>query len=640
MTNKSERVDSKVTAVEFEMEYGEVFNLPEEERVALLDYENKLVNLRPQIVSSYTSLDLLNKVTKERDVKTKSVLDDLREQSDQIRIAQNISILYLTVLEAASESGWSREQAMEVFTKQLEFNTLVSKFTIDLAKKRLTGMYLSDNRKMSVAYARLAKQIPSWYKPSVYEWRNLIFKTFDKQLDLERTLLFGICTSNIGYIEGTYRITSELILPDWIEDKPNSGLPDKEVVEMDLKEDELAKQKLVEQFEYLSDRRSYLTESARQKGRKTISLNTEKYQELFPNNQTSLAQIVMFLGNTDQMTYYNIDPKKINDLSPSQINSNAFSEQSKELFFIRHFAESAEMSEEMVSIFIRKKLDEIKFFEGTPEEKSLKIAALLSAQGITNEMAELRLNDKKSAQRLTFDIRPMMNELNDDNLEILRNKYDGNPFTNQTEFIEDLAEAIASSFWAMSEAKETDKLKVEYKKFVIIWLKNNWRVAYATLYHRLHNSDLFDQQPIDNSVGQAVTTQVTEDFLAIETAITDAKLGSLTDWSVYLDVNKNRDSRMEKLSGESLEELETQLEALIIKHRISCSIKLSSVIHTLEWAAALPQEVLQVMIREVVNGEDYLKIKRGNVRLFFQIDQSQKRLIFFVYQKQALGYSF
>lgn len=97
---------------------------------------------------------------------------------------------------------------------------------------------------------------------------------------------------------------------------------------------------------------------------------------------------------------------------------------------------------------------------------------------------------------------------------------------------------------------------------------------------------------------------------------------------------------MEELSGESLDDIEAQLEDVLLKHRISCSIKLSSVVNTLEWITTLPKEVVQVMIRETINGLDYLKIKRGNVRLFFQIDNEKKQLRFFVYQKQSLEYHF
>lgn len=97
---------------------------------------------------------------------------------------------------------------------------------------------------------------------------------------------------------------------------------------------------------------------------------------------------------------------------------------------------------------------------------------------------------------------------------------------------------------------------------------------------------------------------------------------------------------MEELSGESLEDIETQLENILNKHRISCSIKLSSVVNTLEWITTIPKEVIQIMIRESINGLDYLKIKRGNVRLFFQIDSDKKQLRFFVYQKQSLEYHF
>ena len=336
------------------------------------------------------------------------------------------------------------------------------------------------------------------------------------------------------------------------------------------------------------------------------------------------------------MTYYDVDSQSIDQLSPTQINEKALQDKQKEEWFIRRFAETADLSEEMVRIFLKKRLEDMKFFDGSQEEKARKIAAVFSDFGQSKEIAALRAVDKKTAQRLTFDVRPMLAEMDQLELGALQLKFVNNPFASRNEFVTEIACEIVNSFWSGSNDKDIAKFKADYKKFVVNWLKNNWRSAYAALYHRLHNSDIFDS-PTPNQTVEETALEESED---IESAITEIKMGSLLDWRVVFDVNKNGDTRMEELEGDSLDALESRLEELLIKHRISCSIKLSSVIHTLEWAAGLPQEVLQLMIRETVNGQEYLKIKRGNIRLFFQINQSQKRLVFFVYQKQDKSYHF
>ena len=637
MANKVEVVDSKIAALEFERENGNLFDLTQEQRVHLLKYEGELLDFRPQLVTSFTALDRLNGITKERDIKIKAILDDLREQSDQIKIAQNVSVLYLTVLEIGERECWTQAQIAEVFTKQLDFNHEVSVVTKDLAKKRLRGGELPSNRVIGAAYNKLAKRIPSWYKLDTMAWQNFIFSSFATQLNIEKEQLSGICSSSIGRLEGTYRITDDNILPDWMNNVDiETGNPDKDIVTYDLKEDEQAKQRLVEQFEYLASKKGYLAESARSKGRKTISRNADKYRRLFPYDELDLAQFVMFLANTDGMTYYDVDSQSIDQLSPTQINEKALQDKQKEEWFIRRFAETADLSEEMVRIFLKKRLEDMKFFDGTQEERARKIAAVFSDFGQSKEIAALRAVDKKTAQRLTFDVRPMLAEMDQLELGALQLKFVNNPFASRNEFVTEIACEIVNSFWSGSNDKDIAKFKADYKKFVVNWLKNNWRSAYAALYHRLHNSDIFDS-PTPNQTVEETALEESED---IESAITEIKMGSLLDWRVVFDVNKNGDTRMEELEGDSLDALESRLEELLIKHRISCSIKLSSVIHTLEWAAGLPQEVLQLMIRETVNGQEYLKIKRGNIRLFFQINQSQKRLVFFVYQKQDKSYHF
>ena len=76
MVNKVEVVDSKIAALEFERENGNLFDLTQEQRVHLLKYEGELLDFRPQLVTSFTALDRLNGMTKERDIKIKASLKE------------------------------------------------------------------------------------------------------------------------------------------------------------------------------------------------------------------------------------------------------------------------------------------------------------------------------------------------------------------------------------------------------------------------------------------------------------------------------------------------------------------------------------------------------------------------------------
>ncbi len=639
MTNKAETVDAITVSENFEREFGDVFGISDEERERLKEYDARLMEFRPQLITSYLSLDRLNKETSERNDKLHTVLDDLREQSDLITMGQNASILYLVVLEVAAQSGWTQEQTQEVFEKQLEFNNDASKVTKGLNKKKLKSQ-LFDNRDIKAAYLRLGKKIPSWYKQSLNDWQNFIYNGFSRQGEIQKSILSGISTEVIGSIGGPYRITSDRTLPDWMIDRAEGEYPEKEMVENGLIEDERSKQKLVDQFRYVDSKVVHSTEIAISKGKKAIGRNTSVFRQLFPSDNLSLAQLVLFLADTDEMTYYDVDPEKIESMTPAQINHKALKDQAKEDWFIRRFAQTADISVEMVRLYLRKKFDEIKFFDGTNEDKRLKLAALLSTAKSNAQVQTLRQVDKKTAQRLNFDILPMLQAVDEDGINQMRDSFLDNPFALNNELISRLSDEMVNRLWSNGTDKELTRIKEDYKKFVVNWLRTHWREAYSALYFRLHKAGPFDIEPKSEPITEDITATGVDEAREIETAINEVKMGSLLDWSVCFDVNKNGDSKMELLEGDSLEALEDRLQALLLKHRISCSIKLSSVVHALEWAATLPQNKLQLMIRENIEGRDYLKIKRGNVRLFFQIDPREKRLVFFVYQKQSLSYRF
>lgn len=641
MISVSESDKAESAAKTFENRYGRVFVLSDHERESLLAYDARLMDYRPQATTSLQALERLNKHTGERVDKLREVKKDLSREYDQIAMIQNTSFLYLYFCEISQGNGWSKEQIVEAFEAQLKFYNEISLAAKDLISRRIKGFLISNNRQAVAARDRLAKRKPSWYQQDLQTWLNLMHDEFFAESDIRKRLTIDINDVSIGKSDVTYRVTSQEFVPEWLSnmrDDDQSEIPTAETVESDVIEDEYAKKRLVDEFMYVDSKLQYLVQLAVGRGRKTIGRNTEKIRELLPD-PFSLSELLLFLADTDGVVYYKLDPDKIPEMTPAAVNSTALRDEAKEEWVIRRFAQNAEMSEEMLRIYLKKKFDELKLFEVPNEERMMLIATLLADIG-GDKLADLRQKDKKAFQKINFDLRPMISAIPEEILAELREQLVDNPFVNQDQLIRRFATVIANSLWGTLQSRDCVKLKEEYLKFVVNWLKNNWRDAYAALFLQIH-------KPADFQTGSEIDTdehnaqdgnsgQVSE----IESEIIEAKIGRLAGWEILFDVNKNGDRHMEELSGESLEDIETQLENILNKHRISCSIKLSSVVNTLEWITTIPKEVIQIMIRESINGLDYLKIKRGNVRLFFQIDSDKKQLRFFVYQKQSLEYHF
>ena len=641
MINRRESSDTESVVKAFEQRYGRVFRLPDSDRESLSAYNDLLMEYRPQATTSFQALGRLNKHTGQRVDKLRAAKSDLSIEYDQIAMIQNTSFLYISLYEIGQKNGWSKEQIAEAFEAQLKFYNEISVAAKELVRRRIKGFSISNNRQAVAARDRLAKRKPDWYQNDLKSWLNFMHDEFSIQSDIRSRLVADICPTSIGQSDRTYRVTAENLVPEWLSDtrRDDQGeMPTLETVENDVVEDEYAKKRLVDEFLYLESKCEHLAQLAADRGRKTIERNTRRMRDLLPV-PSNLPQLLMFMADTDGVVYYNLDPDRISAMTPAEINSTALAGESKEEWLIRRFAQNAEMSEELLRVYLKKKFDELKIFEVSTEQRIRLVGALLAGADKTELMA-LRNEDKKAFQTINFDLRPMLGSVPDEVMQDLQSRLVDNPFVSQDQLIGQLSSTIVDYFWSTSQSREVIKLKEEYRKFSINWLKNNWREAYAGLYVHLHRKAAFQSETEENEEGKSLSVEVVSQTAEIETEIREAKIGGLAGWQILFDVNKNGDPHMEELSGESLDDIEAQLEDVLLKHRISCSIKLSSVVNTLEWITTLPKEVVQVMIRETINGLDYLKIKRGNVRLFFQIDNEKKQLRFFVYQKQSLEYHF
>lgn len=621
-------------------EFGDLFVMTAAEKEAMLEYERRLMEFRPQQLASFTALARLNKETEDRNTRLAALNKSLEEQTDQIQMSQNIDLFFLAISDYGKAKGWSEAQILDVLQRHMEYTFQVTHIMADtVASKSLTNMLAGQRRKSVEALNGHKSSVPEWFRGSKAQWYAVI-NELDSVIKAEENKRLGDGERRTIAKKGRFfRVISPDCVPDWYEPNPKA-MPDMDVVLEDYLDEEEHKNKILEEFRFVSRQRTEIYEKTQEKGRKTIGRNTRRIQELLPE-QTSLAELIMFLADTDGLTYYDLDPSKIDAMSPAQVNAAALEEEAKENKFIADFVRKSGMSPEMVRLFLEKKLAEAKLSEAEAELRGRYIAALLEKDPDSENLAELRALDKKRVQKITYEIKPLLVGLDEECLELLRHEFVGNPFVTEKELAAKLAQFISATPWTESRTKETSRLARDYERFALNWLRSNWRKAYAALYLQLHpKAELVTETPHELDEETNAVDLADEEQRELAESIEEVRLGNLAQWEVYYDVNKNGDGRMETVEAESLLDMEGVLASILQKHRISCSVKLSSIIHTLEWTTAIPQDVLQIMIRERVNGRDYLKIKRGNVRLFFQMDRAAKRLTFFVYQKQSLSYHF
>lgn len=165
------------------------------------------------------------------------------------------------------------------------------------------------------------------------------------------------------------------------------------------------------------------------------------------------------------------------------------------------------------------------------------------------------------------------------------------------------------------------------------FLRNHSQWAYEQLNASLTGKD-------EETKPKQVTT-ISDVQGDIETTREEVAQGNLLAWHIFYTDNKSLDDKhLVEIGGSTLKEREETLEALRIKEQIPLSIKPGSVIRALDWLVTVPQDVEQVRIRKDIGGEEFKKLKRGDLRILYQMRPPEKAIIFFLHQKQAWTYGF
>lgn len=210
--------------------------------------------------------------------------------------------------------------------------------------------------------------------------------------------------------------------------------------------------------------------------------------------------------------------------------------------------------------------------------------------------------------------------------------------TTTEHFIWDMAELISSHIKREKVQLTRSQLGALHylSKFTATFLRNHHNFLLRELHKSLQDN-FFEQEELKPK-DSLITANLQEE---IESTTEEIAQGNLAGWHIFYTDNKSSDEKhLTEIGGKTLEERELALQELFSKENVSFSIKPGSIVRVFEWLVTVPEEVEQVRIRKNIGDEVFRKIKRGSLRIFYQMSWEKKDLIFFVHQKQAWGYGF
>ena len=167
----------------------------------------------------------------------------------------------------------------------------------------------------------------------------------------------------------------------------------------------------------------------------------------------------------------------------------------------------------------------------------------------------------------------------------------------------------------------------------------NWQWAYQQLKFPVNSVSTRTDDPKQELITNAEETEIL--IQEFDHDISEVETGGLKGWNVMYSLNATLNNiDLITIEGETLDEKSEFLKKLFVDEGISCSTDPSNVIAVLERKTEASPESEYIVPVFTVKHEDFKRQRVGGVRVFYKMDQVLKKMIFWVYQKQANGYDF
>lgn len=246
--------------------------------------------------------------------------------------------------------------------------------------------------------------------------------------------------------------------------------------------------------------------------------------------------------------------------------------------------------------------------------------------------------NKKGFMILNYDLRPFMEMLGNDDLELINQFINDQNTKEAGPVISFIGDLLSENLRKQQDSLPENLVKTlkDYRSFLRKFLRNNWQ----TLFQQFHSllfplKGIVEEEkptPIEEYSYKRITEQVDEE-------ISVADKGNLLNWTLlYSPQERTEEETAITVEGDTLDQKSRFLQDLFAHLGVSNSIKTDSIIHTLDWKTQMPKDVEQIVPGIIVRGERWKKIKRQDMRILYRMFPDQRKLMFFIYKKKGWGY--
>lgn len=589
-----------------------------------------------------TATGPLRKLSEETENRVNAI-DKTSEEIDNqlINIESPITIgrVYLKMLDDEQLKHATAEEIFDFFKLCLDINT--SRFQLaslkeskDLQITALRGIAgIRDKKRNLSEFIQTAKKKNAdkparWFSGDQISWTHFLLEhaIFVSYLDPQSHSQFSSGSGDFKSV-GITGTTYSDELPDWLFEA-KADIPDREAVKQELAEDQEAKDVLGQQKQSMEKHREYIISRSNDR--------TKKAGERLRLKEASLPDIRSF----PNLIAYLFVSKKSWRVFPD--NTNVSPEETREIAIKAYVEKNAGAEgKEIISLFLEKRLIKEKVIENTGQIIDAGFVDLFMSIFDVDKLRIMKEENKKAYKFFNYELKPLLQALPQQDIDYIKEileTYKNNGNVPIEEFILDLGEIISSNFREMKSP-----VVKQINEFAGAFLRNNWE----WLYQQIQKSLSFDKdiQPASPQGGpsseiEAASVPILDaETHEIQTEIEKLQKGNLADWKLLYAPTKNVNDVVD-IGGETLEERQEALMNFLRNNRIVSSIKPLSIVNALEWLVKVPQEIEQTRMGMIVNGEEFKKLKRGKVRIFYEMDTVKKTITFFLHQKQAMSYGF
>lgn len=602
---------------------------------------------------------------------------ELGSQYGNIKSSISCGLAYLKMSEELTEL--SPQQLFDFFKFCLRINNLISKSWQDTISKQSYNKTMLNN--ISTFSSRqdnhpnrkkildkMSGYPPEWFKSKHDTWEEFVALRADFPTYLNMEILNRMIMGSLSFEEREkinqegkyYGLTIESEFPDWFS-QDNGKIPTKEEVEQELEEDKAQQVDNQETRQQIIQRGEYIIDRTLGKLKKALVMLRKKEKEV--SSQTgNFPDFILFLKATGERRELPVDNetflKMTNDELTNYTKRCALVPSKSREKAIRNFVESPEFltNPEPVALFLERTLrggNVMGSAQDAIDDNFIDSITGICDDVPSSKVQELRNHDKKAHRTLIYDIKPILDALSPDMKSYLKELILDSKGSPTETIIWEIAILLSSGFKDGSIPKDTKSnpsFIKDIKNFTSDLLIKYWDNLYRQLQKSLLTDkkeeavglpSIKDQQEqtanIETTRGREEASEVQE----IDTIIEEFSRGNLAGWKILYTTNRSIDFQyLKEIGGKTMEEREEELRKFLVQEHISASIKPGSVVRTIEWLVTIPQQVENLRIKQEVDGEVFRKIKRGKIRLFYNVFHREKRFIFFLHQKQQMSYPF